>query len=181
MFSIFTKKKLTEDQLANFFVNSTIQLVETGFEDVVEIINNDPEFVKSPSISNDAYDQFLLIVIAGNLQILSKKFDSVRGARLTDKVFRKMATVLQSEPALIKESIAKYQSWMGRINHPSKNPHYAMSKGVFYKYGLNEFQADYFRNMNTPNPIFLKRLDEIVGQFIFDWEGVTEDFRLVEG
>ena len=48
MFTIFKKKKLSEDQLANFFVNSTLKLVETGFEDVAEIINNDPEFLSRP-------------------------------------------------------------------------------------------------------------------------------------
>lgn len=180
MFAIFKKKKLTEDQLANFFVNSTIQLVEKGFEDVVEIINNDPEFAKSPALDPAQSDQFLLIVIAGNLKIQSKYFESVRDARLTEKIYRKLASVLAVEPAVLKETIAKYQSWMGRINHPSKNTHYAMSKGVFFKYELNQFQTDYFRNMNTPNPIFLKRLDEIVGQFIFKWEDVLENYRITE-
>ena len=81
---------------------------------------------------------------------------------------------------VLKETIAKYQSWMGRINHPSKNTLYAMSKGVFFKYELNQFQKDYFRNMNTPNPIFLKRLDEVIQQFVFDWAQVKEEFRVTE-
>ena len=55
-----------------------------------------------------------------------------------------------------------------------------MSKGVFFKYGLNDYQSDYFKNMNTPNPIFLKRLDEIVGQFIFDWAEMQDTYRIVE-
>lgn len=180
MFTIFKKKKLSEDQLANFFVNSTLKLVETGFEDVAEIINNDPEFMSRPNIDPQDYDQFLLIVIAGNLKIQSAQFDNLKGARLSEKIFRKLGTVLQVEPALLKETIAKYQSWMGRINHPSKNVHYAMSKGVFFKYELNQFQGDYFRNMNTPNPIFLKRLDEIIGQFTFDWTKIQDSYRIVE-
>ena len=58
--------------------------------------------------------------------------------------------------------------------------HYAMSKGVFFKYELNKFQSDYFRNMNTPNPIFLKRLDEVIGQFIFNWTEIQDTYRIVE-
>lgn len=179
MFTIFKKKKLSEDQLAKFFVNSTIQLMESGFEDVVEIINNDPKFALSPSISKEDGDQFLLIVIAGNIKLLSDYFESVKGARIAERIYRKLGSTLMTEPAVLKETIAKYQSWMGRINHPSKNVQYAMSKGVFFKYGLNDYQSDYFKNMNTPNPIFLKRLDEIVGQFIFDWSNIQETYRIV--
>jgi hypothetical protein len=178
MFTIFKRKKLTEDQLASFFVNSTLKLVESGFEDVVEIINNDPEFARNPGLDKSNFDQFLLIVIAGNLQIQTKYFESIKDARIVDKIFRKLATALNVEASVLKETIAKYQSWMGRINHPSKNTHYAMSKGVFFKYELNQFQTDYFKNMNTPNPIFLKRLDEIIGQFIFNWSDIQENYRI---
>lgn len=178
MFTIFKKKKLTEDQLANFFVNSILSLVEEGFQDVVEIINNDPEFSKTPSISKEDYDRFLLVVIAGNIKLMSEHFDSVKDVRITEKIYRKLGTALSVEPMTLKETIAKYQSWMSRINHPSKNTRYAMSKGVFFKYELNQFQSDYFRNMNTPNPIFLKRLDEVINQFLFNWNDIKENYRI---
>lgn len=180
MFTIFKKKKLTEDQLANFFVNSILRLVEEGFADVTEIINNDPEFLKKPNIDKSASDKFLLVVIAGNMKLLGNHFESVKDVRITEKIYRKLAVALSVDPMVLKETIAKYQSWMSRINHPSKNTHYAMSKGVFFKYDLNQYQTDYFRNMNTPNPIFLKRLDEIIHQFIFDWDEVREKYRVVE-
>jgi len=180
MFSIFKKKKITEDQLASYFVNSLTQLTENGFEDVCEIINSDPEFLISPTLDKEKYDKFLLIVLAGNLQMMGKHFEHVKDVRLTEKIYRKLAAAFSTEPAMVKEIIAKYQSWMSRINLPSKNIHYAMSKAVFHKYELNQYQTDYFRNMNTPNPIFLKRLDEIVGQFIFNWETFLEDYRITE-
>jgi len=178
MFTIFKKKKLTEDQLANFFVNSILNLVEEGFQDVVEIINNDPEFTKTPNISKEDYDKFLLVVIAGNIKLMSDHFDSVKDVRITEKIYRKLGAALSVEPLTLKENIAKYQSWMSRINHPSKNTRYAMSKGVFFKYELNQFQSDYFRNMNTPNPIFLKRLDEVINQFLFNWNDIKENYRI---
>ena len=180
MFTIFKKKKLTEDHLAHFFVNSTLKLIDSGFEDVCEIINNDPEFATRPNLNADQYDQFLLIVMAGNIKLMAANFEAIRSARLAEKIYRKLSSTLKVEPGALKETISKYQSWMGRINHPSKNVHYSMSKGVFFKYNLNEFQADYFKNMNTPNPIFLKRLDEIVGEIIFDWENLRADYRIVE-
>tara|TARA_B110000046_G_scaffold178325_1_gene206085 strand:+ start:244 stop:786 length:543 start_codon:yes stop_codon:yes gene_type:complete len=178
MFTIFKKKKLTEDQLANFFVNSIVNIVEQGFQDVVEIINNDPEFITTPNISKEDYDKFLLVVVAGNIKLMSEHFDSVKDVRITEKIYRKLGSALSVEPMTLKETIAKYQSWMSRINHPSKNTRYAMSKGVFFKYELNQFQSDYFRNMNTPNPIFLKRLDEVISQFLFNWNDIKENYRI---
>ena len=178
MFTIFKKKKLTEDQLANFFVNSIVNLVEQGFQDVVEIIYNDPEFVTTPNISKEDYDKFLLVVVAGNIKLMSDHFDSVKDVRITEKIYRKLGSALSVEPMTLKETIAKYQSCMSRINHPSKNTRYAMSKGVFFKYELNQFQSDYFRNMNTPNPIFLKRLDEVISQFLFNWNDIKENYRI---
>lgn len=180
MFSIFKKKKLTEEQAAQIFVNSIITLVDEGFDDVVDIINNDPEFERMPQISKNDADKFLLIVISGNLKLISKHFEAVREVKITDRIIRKFAHVLKVEPQVLKETIAKYQSWMAQVNHPSKNTLYAMSKGIFFKYDLNQYQNEYFRNMNTPNPIFLKRLDEIVSQFIFDWETLIEKYRLVD-
>ncbi len=181
MFSIFTKKKITEEKLANFMANSTLKLVESGFDDVIEIIENDPEFEVKPSLDSNNIDAFLLIIIAGNLKMIEGKFDTARTARLLDKIYRKLGHHLNAEPSILRETIAKYQSWMGRINHPSKNVHYAMSKAIFFRYELNQYQTEYFKNMNTPNPISLKRLDDIVGQFIFDWSEFQENFRLTEG
>ncbi len=178
MFTLFKKKKLTEEQLANYFVNTLLQLTDEGFKDVATIINSDPEFVQSPEISDDNADQFLLIVIAGNLKLLSVHFDAMRDVRLADKIVKRLSEIYSVDPSRMRESIAQMQSWMSRINHPSKNTHYAMSKAIFFKYGLNEFQGDYFRNMKTPNPIFLKRLDEVVATFIIDWESIRDQYRI---
>ena len=63
---------------------------------------------------------------------------------------------------------------------PSKNIHYAMSKAVFYKYELNQYQDAYFQKMKSPNPLFLKRLDDIVEHFIWDWEDLRSKYKIVE-
>ena len=55
-----------------------------------------------------------------------------------------------------------------------------MSKAIFFKYELNDYQQDYFRKMKTPNPIFLKRLDEIVANFIWNWNDLKDKYKIVE-
>ena len=68
---------------------------------------------------------------------------------------------------------------MNRVNHPSKNMLYAMSKAMFYKYELNDHQVEYFRNLNTPNPIFLKNLDDVMSNFLWDWDAFEEKYKVV--
>ncbi|NBN99415.1 MAG: hypothetical protein EBV19_09305, partial [Flavobacteriia bacterium] len=60
---------------------------------------------------------------------------------------------------------------------PSKTTLYAMSKAVFHKYELNQFQDDYFKRMNAPNPVFLKRLDDLLNNFLWNWETFFKKYR----
>jgi hypothetical protein len=53
-----------------------------------------------------------------------------------------------------------------------------MSKAIFHKYELYEYQDDYFKKMQAPNPLFLKRMDEIVSNFVWDWDAFFKKFRL---
>ena len=74
--------------------------------------------------------------------------------------------------------VRDYQSFITRVNHPSKNMVFGMSKAMFHKYGLNEFQDDYFKRMQAPNPLFLKRLDEVMANFIWDWDVFFKKYKL---
>ena len=179
MLKALLKKRLTEDKLANVFVNSIIALVDDAFPDVAAIINEDPIFEIEPQISPEDSDKFLLIVIAGNLQYIPNYFEAYQDMRITDAIYRKLSNALSLELGVLKKIIGQYQSFCSKINHPSKNTLYAMSKGVFYKYNLCEHQEEFFKNMRTPNPIFLKRLDEIMVNFLFDWESYQDKYRII--
>lgn len=180
MLSILTKKKISEDKTANVFVNFLLTLADEGFPEVASFFNEDPEFATRPSISPGDSTEFLLIVFAGNLKFLSERFPDYQGARLNETILSKLSQALGNDKITLKKTISDYQSFMNRVNHPSKNTLYAMSKAIFHKYNLNPHQAEYFRNMNTPNPIFLKRLDEVVTQFIWDWDAFTKKYKIVE-
>jgi len=64
------------------------------------------------------------------------------------------------------------------VNHPSKNTLYGMSKAVFHKFHLNDYQESYFKNMRTPNPLFLKRMDDVLNNFLWDWEEFFKRHKL---
>jgi hypothetical protein len=177
---IFGKKKLKENKLANIFVNATLEAVEGGFGDIVGLIKVSPEFIKCPEIDVNNDSKFMLIVLAANLKELPKHLPAHQDNRMINSIITKLSGVFDVEFDKLEGILREYQSYLGRVNHPSNNNLYAMSKALFFKYELGQYQEEYFRNMNSPNPLFLKRLDEAMELFLFNWEGTKDEFQIVE-
>lgn len=180
MLALLKKKKLKEDKAANIFVNSILQMVNDGFPEVSALINEAPEFITPPNIGPADSDKFLLIVIAGNMKSLPEHFDSYRSLRMADLIIRKFSHALGIDADILHSSISKLQAYFTKINHPSKNTRLAMARAVFFKYELTSLQEEYFVKMESPNPIFLKRLNDTIENFIWDWEEFLSQFRLAE-
>jgi len=178
MFGTILRKKVSNDKLANVFINSLFSTIDAGFPVVSEFINDDPAFVKSPCISpNDSYE-FALVVIVGNISFLESAFDPEQADKIEALVYEKLAKVYEMSVPEFKSLIKDYRSLLSRLNHPSKNTIYGMSKVIFDKYTLYNFQDEYFKRMQSPNPLFLKRMDEVVENFVWDWDGFFKKYRL---
>ena len=180
MFAIFGKKKLNENKLSNIAVNAILEAVDEGFPEIQEIILNSPELILDFELDSTAKDKFLLIVIAANLQIAPKFLESHQDSRVINQIIEKFALVFDVEPAVFEKAINDYMAFLKKVNHPSNNTLYSMTKAIFFKFELADYQEEYFRNMKAPNPLFLKRLDEVMPIFLFDWEAVTNKYQLVE-
>ena len=176
--TLFGKKKLTNEQLSNIFVNSIIETVDSSFGDVSEFINTAPEFSMSPQISNENNDKFLMIVLAANMSQMSKNFSAEEEYVMKKKITDKFASVYDITPAEFGKHIEKYTHLLYRVKERSNNVLYAMSKAVFFKYNLSPFQEEYFREMKTPNPVFLRRLDQVMKNYIWSWDSYFEKYRL---
>jgi hypothetical protein len=85
-----------------------------------------------------------------------------------------MANIFNLSFSEMKEKINKYTSFISRVNHPSKNILYGMSKAIFFKFKLGQYQDDYFAQLNTPNPIFLKKIDTLIENYIWEWKAIFE-------
>ncbi len=178
MLSAILKKKLSDNQVANVFINSIFDSVDNGFLEVAQLINEDIAFVKSPEIGEKDNGEFGLIVIVGNLSFLESTFDADQAGRVEKIVFEKLAKMYDMSEVDFSKLIREYQSFISRVNHPSKNMVYGMSKAVFHKYNLNEVQDEYFRRMQAPNPLFLKRMDEIMINFIWNWDAFFKKYKM---
>lgn len=176
--TLFGKKKLSDEQLSNIFVNALIETVDTSFEDVAEFINEAPEFSSSPAILSEDSDKFLMIVLAANISQISKNFSAEEEYVMKKKITDKFALVYEITPAEFNKHLEKYTHLLYRVKERSNNVLYAMSKAVFFKYNLSPFQEEYFREMKTPNPVFLRRLDQVMKNYIWSWDTYFEKYRL---
>lgn len=178
MLGTLIKKRLSNNQVANIFVNALFEVVEKGFKEVALLINEDSAFVKSPNIPENNNGEFALIVIVGNLSFLESTFEPEQAHEVEKLVFEKLAKIYDMQVPEFTSLIREYQSFMTRKNHPSKNMIYAMSKAIYHKYDLNDFQDEYFRRMMAPNPLFLKRMDDVVQNFIWDWDAFFKRYKM---
>ena len=178
MLGTILKRKLSDNQVANIFINSIFDTVDNGFKEVAQIINEDVAFVTSPGISDKDEGEFGLIVIVGNLSYLESTFDADQAARVEKIIFEKLSKIYAIPEVDFTKMIREYQSFIAKVNHPSKNMVYGMSKAIFYKYKLNQFQDEYFRRMQAPNPLFLKRMDEVMSNFVWNWDAFFKKYKL---
>jgi hypothetical protein len=178
MFGIITKKKISDDQIANIMVNGILKMTEEGFNDIIKLISEDSIFIERPQLQDRSDDSFLMIIITGNLYYLKNYFPADKSSDLKELIIEAFAKAFGVETRELDQNIKNLESFISRINHPSKNMLYGMSKAIFYKYNLNQYQEDYFKDVNSPNPVFIKHLNLAMENFIWDWSAILKKRRV---
>ena len=177
--ALFGKKKLSEDKLANIFVNAVLELTAGGFPAVAAELNESPEFEVSPGLDEEDDRSFALVVLTGNLIEMQRVVGPGLDRRLQSLAISKFAQAMDTTCTGLEEEVKALRDRMDRLNFPSKNTVYAMSKVLFHAYDLYCFQDAYFREQRTPNPIIQKRLNGLMGYFIWNWSEVLDQYRVV--
>lgn len=178
MFGSILKKKVSSDKLANVFINGLFDATQNGFPVVAEFVNEDASFSTQPDIDPQDHHEFSLIVLIGNMNLLESTFDGEQAFEVERLIFEKLSKAYGMSIFEFKSLVKDYRHLMSRLNHPSKNVVYAMSKTIFDKYTLYNFQDEYFRRMQVPNPLFLKRMDELMENFIWDWDAFFKKYKV---
>lgn len=178
MLNLFGKRKIRPEKAANILVNYIIEVTEKGYQSVETLIETSNFFESSPLLPEDGHKHFLIVVSVGNLSFLPRFFDADTENNLKTECFNKLATAFDTDSETIKNLYSEYKSCMVKLNHPSKNMLYAMSKGVFTKLELNQYQEEFFKSQNVPNPMFLKKLDDIMAQTIFNWDDFLNQYKV---
>ena len=178
MLGFSIRKKTDTNKLSNIFVNSLIEVVENGFQDVVEMITDDPVFVTEPIIPANAKQQFLLVLIVGDIEFLRQEFENYDVDEVETEIIQKFANIYGLTESSFSKLLDKTSEFINHYNFPSKNILYGMSKAIFRKFNLSEHQESYFKSQNTPNPLFIKRLDEVLINFVWDWNVFLKKYKL---
>jgi hypothetical protein len=176
--ALFVKKKISQKQLAYNFVHHTLNSIDQTYSDFLDAIYNDPELENHPKLNYSNPEELMFIIISGNIKFFERILSAHEEKILIDSIIDQMASVFQTDFHLMEEKINKYTSFISRVNHPSKNILYGMSKAVFFKFKLGQYQDDYFAQLNTPNPIFLKKIDTLIENYIWDWKTVFEKIKI---
>jgi hypothetical protein len=172
MISLFRRKKLQEDKIALMYTEQFLKAIDDGFPEVAALINESPEFIICPDIKPSDNDRFLLVTLSANLIAVDRFFEAHDRHLVTRSILETISESCDVEYAALNNAVVKNQAFISKVNHPSKNLVYGISRATFYKYELAAFQDEYFKNVNAPNPIFIKRLDEAVRHFLWDWETI---------
>ncbi len=180
MFSTLFKKKVSEKKTAEYFIHNTIQAVDNSFDALCDVIEADSTFVSQPDMKSQGSDKMLIMVLAANMDIIPNHFESYKDRRITNFCYRALAASFDLPEKDIQTLISNTQKFLKSVNKPSKNTLYSLSKGVFYKYNLNNSQESYFKNMKNPNPILLKNLDEVMSRFLWDWSEITDKYNITQ-
>lgn len=177
MFPFFGKKKISAEKVSKQFIANLLEVTEQGFAQMAGLINDDPAFEKKPSLPDSYYQPFFMIVLAANFKLLPTYFKDDTDKQILQHSLQYLNEVFE-EDIDFEQKIKETQSLMSRVNHPSKNTLYAMSKALFEVYDLNNFQKEYFKNLNTPDPTFLKRMDDIMPHFIWNWDDLLKEYKI---
>ncbi|NNC82964.1 MAG: hypothetical protein HKN79_05255 [Flavobacteriales bacterium] len=178
MFStLIGKKKMTETALAKLLVEGTLKTAEPIFKEVVDYINECPHFDRNPEVTEQDDIDFLLTVFTCNISRIPNYLKGGQEKRVAHAIIKQLSFHLYMDMRDLSTRIQDCKSLMKRLNHPSKNLIYAMPKAVFSLYGLNEFQQPYFRDLNSPNPLYLKEMNQMMEVMVWDWDFLVEEYR----
>ncbi len=176
--TLFGRKKISEEKLANAVVHAVFELTDQGYPMIVEELEDAPEFVSRPVFGPGDDELFALIVLSGNLMDAPKHLPSGQDRRFISHSISKFAAAMGFSASDLELEVVALQHFMERVNHPSKNTVYAMSKAVFHKYDLFQFQDPYFRALKAPNPIVLSRLNKLMSFCLWDWAQVLDGWKV---
>jgi len=176
--TLIGKKKITEATLARALTSGTIQAAESSFQEVLAHMRTCPHFITEPVISDGHESPFILAVMTYNIAQIPLHFNSGQDKRVAQEVLHEFADSTSADFMSISLMVKDCKDMMKRLNRPSKNLYYGLARYIFHSYGLNAHQQPHFKELNAPNPLFLKEMDRMLEPLVWDWEMILHEFKL---
>ena len=68
------------------------------------------------------------------MKVLERFLPASEEISLSGLIIEELAEIYETDFIRMKELLEDYSSYISRVNHPSKNTLYGMSKAIFFKY-----------------------------------------------
>lgn len=181
MLGLFGKKKVKEEQVAAVFVSNINQIAVESFPLIADYLNNVCELKSSPNIKPSQVEWFLYIVLVANLENIDRIFSVEQGSRLRVLIIDEFLESLEGRRK--DDVLDNIESFAHFIKALRKKCDDSLPKiiatALFYKYGLNDYQDEHFKQMNQPNPIIIKAICEFSADFLWNWDDLLEKYKMV--
>ncbi len=178
--TLIGKNRISEEKLAIALVNRTLSTCEPIFKEITDYVNECPHFDQSPNLDPRKDLDFLITVFTCNITRIPSFLANKQDKRVAQWMIRSLAEALEMDVRVLSTKIKDCKSLMKRLNHPSKNLVYAMPKAFFHLYGLNQFQQEYFRDLNSPNPLYLKEMNQMMDLLVWNWDKIKQEYKIVQ-
>lgn len=176
---LFGKKKIKKEKAVEIYVDTIFDVIERGFPEIADFINEEKQFSKSPQIGKDDFEWFTYIIFGGNVLNLQDHFDAVTADDLKLLIIREVAErYTKRDQHIAEEIILEYEKFLQEIQGKTKNVVKTISLALFHKFELNDYQDEHYQRLNAPNPVFLKELNEMMELFVWNWEDFLQKYRI---
>lgn len=177
-FGISKKDKISVEDTANIFFVALNKVINDGYIEIQHYLNNNNNLDKTPNVSDDDIKWFRLIVFAGNLHVLSTKFEESESLKLRNYIIDELLPYLDKDKEISMDVFLQYERYYQDILIKQIDPIETMAVAVFDKYNINDCQSDLLKRKNEPNPILFNELKKLLSHFIWNWDEFLEKCKV---
>ncbi len=110
------KKKVKAELAAAIYVNLLNNVIEVGFVEIKDFINNNNNLEENPNLTNEDVEWFRNIIFVGNMQNLDTFFEEKDSATLRGYILDEMHKELaESEQHLAIERFLDYENYFKEL------------------------------------------------------------------
>ena len=142
LFGFSKKEKVTVKDLASVYSRTLFEVIDLGFSEIIEFVNDNRKFEESPNLKVDDANWFLMIVFAANNHCLPSFFDDHIVHRLHHASLNELIKFMDLEEDLVRDMFIDYENFFKEQYSEDITIEKAMAKSIFVKYNLNEYQGD---------------------------------------
>lgn len=177
-FGISKKDKISVEDTAKIFSVALNKVVNDGFPEIQGFLNKNNNLDKSPNISDEDIKWFRLIIFAGNLHLLTTKFEENESLELRNQIVDNLLPYLDDDKEVSMDLFLNYETYFNDILVKQIDPIETMAVAVFDKYNINDCQSELLKRKNEPNPVLFNELRKYLSHFLWNWEEFLEKCKV---